>query len=82
MLTRARGVGREDDLHQAPREQHLDELLEHRQQAGVVEADALARQARDDLDLVELAVLLAQCRDVGVEDVRDLRGLLGGDSQR
>ena len=39
-------VGGEDDLHQPAREEHLDQLLEDRQQPGVVEADALARPAR------------------------------------
>jgi hypothetical protein len=50
-------VGREDDLHQAAGEEHLDQLLQDWQQPGVVEADPLPGEVRDERDLGQLAVL-------------------------
>ncbi len=52
------GVGREDDLHQAAAEKDLDELLEQGQESGVVEADALAGEGGDGLDLLQFLVLV------------------------
>src|SRR5680860_1256006 len=67
--TEGEGVRGEHNLHQSPAEQHLDKLLEYRQETGMMKADALAGKPGDDLNLGKLAIFRAQAFMVGVEPV-------------
>ncbi len=69
-------VGGEDHLHQPPREEHLDQLLEQRQQPGVVETDPFLGEGGDQANLLEFAILGAQAAEQILDDGVDLLDLL------
>mmetsp|Transcript_75971 Transcript_75971/g.232526 ORF Transcript_75971/g.232526 Transcript_75971/m.232526 type:complete len:553 (-) Transcript_75971:769-2427(-) len=64
-------LGRKQDFDQRLLEKNLYDLLEHREEASVVDAEAAAQQRQHALHLRKLAVLVAQRHDRVVEHLVD-----------
>src|SRR4051812_18984673 len=75
----SKGVSGEDDLHQAASEEHLDELLQDREQPSMVEPNPLAGEGHHGLDLLQFPVLRAHSRQNGLDRLVDETHLAFGD---
>jgi hypothetical protein len=65
-------------LDQPPTKEHLDDLFQNRQQAGVVDADASPQPIGDASALREVPVLARQPAEGAGDEAGDLGALGGG----
>lgn len=73
------GLGGEEQLDESRGEEDLHDLLEQREHAGVVHADAALQQRQHGEDLRQLLVLAAQIGDAFPEIGGDGGGLVAGE---